>query len=410
MNKQQHLREVVSYFFVLGCVAFGGPAAHVAMMHRELVERKKWLSEQQFVDLWAATNLIPGPNSTEMAIHISSLRSGWRGLIGGGIAFILPAALMVTVLAWAYTEFGHLPQAAWILYGVKPVVIAIIVHALFGLYRTAWRSIPLALLGIAAGVLALAGINELLVLFGSGALVAIIASLRGKLPNIVGKNSLLALSLASLASVSPLAKPLLGLPAVLLVPVAAPFGLGQLFLTFLKIGAVLYGSGYVLLAFLHGNFVEGLGWLGEDQLIDAVAVGQLTPGPLFTTASFVGYIIGHEYLGTTQGALLASALATVGIFLPSFLFVAAVNPWIPKLRSSQVFSTVLDGVVSAAIGLMGAVAILLGQAALIDIPTVIAAGLVLALLWRTKINSVWLILGGAVFGVAVQLAQPYVFP
>ena len=410
MSKQQRLREVVSYFFVLGCVAFGGPAAHVAMMHRELVERKKWLSEQQFVDLWAATNLIPGPNSTEMAIHISSLRSGWRGLIGGGIAFILPAALMVTVLAWAYTEFGHLPQAAWILYGVKPVVIAIIVHALFGLYRTAWRSIPLALLGIAAGVLALAGINELLVLFGSGALVAIIASLRGKLPNIVGKNSLLALSLASLASVSPLAKPLLGLPAVLLVPIAAPFGLGQLFLTFLKIGAVLYGSGYVLLAFLHGNFVEGLGWLGEDQLIDAVAVGQLTPGPLFTTASFVGYIIGHEYLGTTQGALLASALATVGIFLPSFLFVAAVNPWIPKLRSSQVFSTVLDGVVSAAIGLMGAVAILLGQAALIDIPTVIAAGLVLALLWRTKINSVWLILGGAVFGVAVQLAQPYVFP
>ena len=173
---------------------------------------------------------------------------------------------------------------------------------------------------------------------------------------------------------------------------------------------MLYGSGYVLLAFLHGNFVEGLGWLGEDQLIDAVAVGQLTPGPLFTTASFVGYIIGHEYLGTTQGALLASALATVGIFLPSFLFVAAVNPWVPKLRSSQVFSTVLDGVVSAAIGLMGAVAILLGQAALIDIPTVIAAGLVLALLWRTKINSVWLILGGAVFGVAVQLAQPYVFP
>ena len=186
---------------------------------------KKWLSEQQFVDLWAATNLIPGPNSTEMAIHISSQRSGWRGLIGGGIAFILPAALMVTVLAWAYTEFGHLPQAAWILYGVKPVVIAIIVHALFGLYRTAWRSVPLALLGIAAGVLALTGINELLVLFGSGALVAIVASLRGKLPNIVGKNSLLALPLASLALVSPLAKPLLGLPAVLLVPVAAPFRL-----------------------------------------------------------------------------------------------------------------------------------------------------------------------------------------
>ena len=170
MSKQQHLREVVSYFFVLGCVAFGGPAAHVAMMHRELVERKEWLSEQQFVDLWAATNLIPGPNSTEMAIHISSQRSGWRGLIGGGIAFILPAALMVTVLAWAYTEFGHLPQAAWILYGVKPVVIAIIVHALFGLYKTAWRSIPLALLGIVAGALALAGINELLVLFGSARL------------------------------------------------------------------------------------------------------------------------------------------------------------------------------------------------------------------------------------------------
>ena len=189
-----------------------------------------------------------------------------------------------------------------------------------------------------------------------------------------------------------------------------PFGLGQLFLTFLKIGAVLYGSGYVLLAFLHGDFVEGLGWLSEDQLLDAVAVGQLTPGPLFTTASFVGYVTGFEYLGSTQGALLASALATVGIFLPSFLFVAAVNPWIPRLRSSQFFGSVLDGVVSAAIGLMGAVAVYLGQAALIDVPTVAAAALAFLLLWRTKINSIWLIVGGAALGVVVQIAMPYVMP
>ena len=410
MSKERRLREVVSYFFVLGCVAFGGPAAHVAMMHRELVDRKQWLTEQQFVDLWAATNLIPGPNSTEMAIHISSLRGGWRGLIGGGIAFILPAAAMVTALAWGYTTFGHLPQASWILYGVKPVVIAIVIHALIGLLGTAWRSIPLAALGLAAGALALVGINELLVLFGCGVLAALVVSARGKLPSIVGKSSLLAVPLAALGAASPLAKPLLVIPSMLLAPIAAPFGLGQLFLTFLKIGAVLYGSGYVLLAFLHGDFVEGLGWLSEEQLLDAVAVGQLTPGPLFTTASFVGYVVGLEYLGTMQGALLAGGLATVGIFLPSFLFVAAVNPWIPRLRESLFFGSVLDGVVSAAMGLMGAVAVFLGQAALIDVPTVAAAGLTLVLLWRTKINSIWLIVGGAVFGVVVQLALPYVLP
>lgn len=404
------LREVVSYFFVLGCVAFGGPAAHVAMMHRELVERKQWLTEQQFVDLWAATNLIPGPNSTEMAIHISSLRSGWRGLILGGIAFILPAALMVTILAWAYTEFGHLPQVPWILYGVKPVVIAIVVHALFGLLRTAWRSVPLAVLGLAAGALALVGINELLLLFAGGLAAAMFVSLRERLPRLGDKGSLVAFPAAALAAASPVASPVLGFAGALLAPIAAPFGLGQLFFTFLKIGAVLYGSGYVLLAFLHGDFVEGLGWLSEEQLLDAVAVGQLTPGPLFTTASFVGYISGHAYLGSAQGALLASALATVGIFLPSFLFVAAVNPWIPRLRNSQFFSALLDGVVSAAMGLMGAVAVFLGQAALIDVPTVLAAGLAFVLLWLTKINSVWLVLGGAAFGVAVQIALPYITP
>lgn len=408
MSKETRLREVVSYFFVLGCVAFGGPAAHVALMHRELVERKQWLTEQRFVDLWAATNLIPGPNSTEMAIHISSVRAGWRGLIGGGIAFILPAALMVTALAWGYTQFGHLPQASWLLYGVKPVVIAIVVHALFGLLRTAWRSIPLGALGLAAGALALVGINELLVLFGCGMLAGVVVSAKGHLPRVTGKMSLAVLPFATFGTVSPLAKPLLGLAGTLLAPIAAPFGLGQLFFTFLKIGAVLYGSGYVLLAFLHGDFVEGLGWLSEDQLLDAVAVGQLTPGPLFTTASFVGYLTGYESFGTTQGALLASALATVGIFLPSFLFVAAVNPWIPRLRDSRFFGSVLDGVVSAAIGLMGAVAIFLGQAALVDVPTIATAGIAFVLLWRTKLNSIWLIVGGAVFGVAVQIALPYI--
>ncbi len=400
------LREVVSYFFVLGCVAFGGPAAHVAMMHRELVDRKEWLTEQQFVDLWAATNLIPGPNSTEMAIHISAVRSGWRGLILGGIAFILPAALMVTALAWLYVEFGHLPQAAWILYGVKPVVMAIVVHALIGLLSTAWRSIALGALGVGAGALALLGINELLLLFGSGVLAAIVFAGWQRVSK-SGGGSLAALPLAALEA-SPFAKPLFALPAVLFTPVAAPFGLGTLFLTFLKIGAVLYGSGYVLLAFLHGDFVEGLAWLSEDQLLDAVAVGQLTPGPLFTTASFVGFLTGHAYLGSVQGALLAGALATVAIFLPSFAFVAAVNPWIPKLRQSKVFSSALDGVVSAAMGLMAAVAVFLGQAAFIDVPTVAAGVVALVLLWRTKVNSVWLVAGGAAFGVVTQIVMPYV--
>lgn len=409
MKRESRLREVVAYFFVLGCVAFGGPAAHVAIMHRELVDRKEWLTEQQFVDLWAATNLIPGPNSTEMAIHISAVRSGWRGLILGGIAFILPAALMVTALAWLYVEFGHLPQAAWILYGVKPIVIAIVIHALIGLLGTAWRSIALGALGIGAGALALLGVNELLLLFGCGVLAAVVYAAWQRVPKSGSGGSLAVLPLATLGA-APLAKPLLALPAVLLAPVAAPFGLGTLFLTFLKIGAVLYGSGYVLLAFLHGDFVEGLAWLSEEQLLDAVAVGQLTPGPLFTTASFVGFLTGYAYLGSVQWALLAGALATVGIFLPSFVFVAAVNPWIPRLRQSQVFSKALDGVVSAAMGLMAAVAVFLGQAAFSDVSTVAAGGVALVLLWRTKINSIWLVVGGAAFGVVTQVALPYVVP
>ena len=377
LNQRSALLDLVRLFLRLGTVAFGGPAAHIAMFREEVVVRRKWLTEQRFLDLMGATNLIPGPNSTEMAIHIGLERAGWRGLVAAGTCFILPAAIIVGALAWAYVEFQTVPALGWVTYGIKPVVVAIIFNALFGLGLTAFKTRWLIALGLAGLVLFLAGINELAVLFGSGFLVALIRT-AGKLP--LGGRGAVAFV------------PVLGFNAAAKAVAAVP-GLEQIFLSFLKLGAVIYGSGYVLLPFMNNELVERLEWLTATQLLDAIAIGQITPGPVFTTATFVGYL-----LAGVPGA----AVATVAIFLPSFAFVGVLNPLVRKIRDLDWAAGFLDGVNAAAIALMAGAVIQLRSSAIIDWPTAIIAVASLVAL-RMKVNATWLILGAAGFGVVVRL-------
>ncbi|HMA36549.1 MAG TPA: chromate efflux transporter [Chloroflexia bacterium] len=379
------LAEVAGLFLRLGCTAFGGPAAHVAMMREEVVRRRRWITDAQFLDLLGITNLIPGPNSTELAIYLGYLRAGRPGLLVAGVCFIGPAMAMVLVLAWAYVTYGALPQVAWLFYGIQPVVVGIIAQALWGLGRAVLRGAwPLAVGALVLG-LQLLGLNPLLLLFGGGLLYASGRRLGGRRPQVR--------HLAGLPLVAGRLREGAGLAGVVVgagAAGAAPFSLLTLFLTFLKIGALLYGSGYVLLAFLRNDFVLSLGWLTDRQLLDAVSVGQFTPGPVFTTATFIGYLVGGW-----PGAVLA----TLGIFLPSFVFVALIPPLAARLRSSRWTAPLLDGVNVAALALMAGVLVQLGQAALRDGLTWGLALGTAAILLRYKINSVWLILAGAALGV-----------
>lgn len=338
-------------------------------MHDEVVVRRKWLTDEQFLDLLGATNLIPGPNSTEMAIHIGYVRAGWVGLLVGGLCFIAPAMLIVLALAWLYVQFGTTPEAAWLLYGVKPVVIAIITQAIWTLGSKALKNITLILMGVIVFALYFLGGNEILLLLAAGLIYMLISNVQ------------------RLREVN--ATALFPFGALAISQAVIPFSLPVLFLTFLKIGSVLYGSGYVLLAFLRADFVLRLGWLTDQQLLDAVAIGQVTPGPVFTAATFIGYL-----LGGTSGALLA----TLGIFLPSFIFVAISNPLIPKIRNSAWAGGLLDGVNASALGLMAAVTLQLARSSLTDFYTIFIAVISLVLLFRYKINSTWLIAGGALAG------------
>ena len=368
----QRLIEVVRLFLKLGTTAFGGPAAHIAMMHDETVKRRKWLSDQEFLDLVGATNLIPGPNSTEMAIHIGFLRAGWPGLMIAGVCFIVPAMLIVLLLAWVYVRFGATPQAEWLLYGIKPVVIAIIVQALWSLGQKAVKGVLTAAVAVIVIALYFLDINEIALLFAGGLMVMLVMNFRRLRRQVLGT---FIIPISGVAVMSQL---------------SMPFSLPQLFLTFLKIGSVLYGSGYVLLAFLRADFVARLGWLTDQQLMDAIAIGQVTPGPVFTTATFIGYV-----LGGIPGALLA----TLAIFLPSFIFVAISNPLIPHIRNSTWVSGLLDGVNVASLGLMAAVTWQLGRASLTG-PLTILIGLssFVLLIWF-KVNSTWLIVGGGLIGL-----------
>ena len=397
------LGEVAGVFFRLGCTAFGGPAAHIAMMRQELVQRRKWVTDERFLDLLGATNLIPGPNSTEMAIHLGFVRAGWAGLVVAGSLFILPAMTLVLALAWGYATYGSLPQAQWLLYGIKPVIIAIVAQALYGLARTALKG-PV-LIATAVGVLALyvLGVNELALLFGGG-LLALLAQLVLERTKGGGAPALLPLPAAvGLLQTGATSGGATASGALAGAGPAVPFGLTTLFLTFLKIGSVLYGSGYVLLAFLRGDFVERLGWLTDQQLLDAISVGQFTPGPVFTTATFVGYLVGSEQGQNVAGGVVAALLATLGIFLPSFVFVALSGPLVPRLRGWRLTALLLDGVNAAALGLMAAVTLELGRAAIVDPLTAVLAVVSLVVLVRWKLNSAWLVLGGGLIGLVFRL-------
>ncbi|MGH2615749.1 MAG: chromate efflux transporter [Thermomicrobiales bacterium] len=372
--------EVAQLALKLGLTAFGGPAAHIAMLRDEIVTRRQWMTDAYFLDLLAATNLIPGPNSTEMVIHSGYHRAGRPGLVAAGACFILPAALITLAFAWVYGQYGTTPQLESFLYGVKPVVIAVIVQAIWGLGRTIANQLPLLAVALIAFVLSLAGVNELVVLLGLG--VAVMAL------RVVSEHR----HVDVLIALPALNEPLQRTPdlAPLLAAAVEPYSPLRLFLEFLKIGATLYGSGYVLLSFLQQDFVENLGWLTEQQLLDAVAVGQFTPGPVFTTATFVGYLV---------GGWGGAALATIGIFVPAFMLVGVTHPLVPKLRNSPWTAGFLDGVSAAAVGLMASVTVVLGQAALVG-PYTIALALVAALLLiRFRVNSAWLIVGGGVLGV-----------
>ncbi|MEP6780569.1 MAG: chromate efflux transporter [Gemmatimonadaceae bacterium] len=375
-NSRSSLVEVAGLFFKLGTIAFGGPAAHIAMMQDEVVVRRSWLTHQQFLDLLGATNLIPGPNSTELALHIGHVRAGWRGLIVAGLCFILPATLIVTAFAWAYVRFGKLPISDGMLSTIKPVVIAIIAQALWKLGKTALKSKWLWMLGISSLVACAIGVNELIVLFAAGA-VSVLAS----------KSCMRSLSailpLSSIRNVFTLGATAVG--------VAAPIGLTPIFWTFAKIGSVLFGSGYVLIAFLRADFVVRLHWLTEKQLIDAVAVGQFTPGPVFTTATFIGYVL---------AGWSGSVVATVGIFLPAFILVAISGPLIPKLRSSPTTAAVLDGVNVASLALMAFAAVQLTRFSLVDTFSIGLFLLSLFILSAKRSNSAWLIFGAGLLGAA----------
>jgi chromate transporter len=417
--------DLAFVFLRLGTTAFGGPAAHIAMMEDEFVRRRQWLSRERFLDLLGAVNLIPGPNSTEMAIYIGYLRAGWRGLVAAGMCFILPAMLMVMVIAWAYVQFGSLPQLAGLLYGVKPVVIAVVLQALWGLGRAAIKTRLLAILGLLAAVAGLLNVDVLSVILVAGLLSALERGLRpalekGTVPvssDHAGHGCAAVPDGARNWDSSPSDppnpwqdphrrfRPLLFLFLVVAAVLAmihfataagseeeVPCSLSAILFYFLKVGSVLYGSGYVLLAYLQTDLVEHWHWLTSTQLLDATAVGQVTPGPVFTTATFIGYV-----LQDVPGALLA----TLGIFLPSFIFIAISGPLIPRLRKSVIAGAFLDGVNVGSLALMAVVTWRLGLAAIVDAPTALLAAGSAILLMRYRVNSAWLILAGALMGITI---------
>ena len=369
----QSLLEVAGVFFKLGCIGFGGPAVHIAMMEEEVVRKRKWISPEHFLDLVGATNLIPGPNSTEMTMHCGQERAGWKGLVVAGICFIIPAVIITGVLAWAYQRYGTLPKVQPFIYGIKPAIIAVVVALMISLGKKALKTKALAFIGGICLLLALIGVSEIMILFGAGLVGILIDLFKRQSTSINGFTPFLVLTFA-----------------VVNVQVSQ----WKIFWTFLKVGSILYGSGYVLFAFLDAELVAK-GLLSRQQLIDAIAVGQFTPGPVFSAATFIGW-----QLGGFQGAVAA----TVGIFLPSFLFVAFLNPLIPYLRRSKIMSAFLDTVNVAAVAVILAVAIEMGRETFKDWRTIVIAiaGFVMTFYFR-KLNSAFVVIGGAVLGYLLWL-------
>ncbi len=378
----QRLRELALLFLKLGTIGFGGPAAHVALMEDEIVRRRGWMTREAFLDLLGATNLIPGPNSTEMAIHVGRVRAGTGGLIIAGVCFILPAMLLVIGCGWIYVKLGALPQAGAVLYGVKPVILAVIVQALWGLGKSALKTPVLAVIAVVVAAASFLGVHELLLLLLGAVAAWMAARFRASSAAVAG------------AFAFPRSEALAAgaLPVAAVSVAAVPIGLWPLFLFYLKVGSGLFGSGYVLLAFLRADLVERWHGLTEAHLLDAIAVGQSPPGPVFTTATFIGYL-----LGGLPGALVA----TVGIFLPAFVFVVISAPFIPALRASPTAAALLDGVNAASLALMAVVTWHLGRGALVDGFTLALSLLAAVALMRFRVKSAWLVLAGAVAGLLI---------
>jgi chromate transporter len=361
---KESLSEIAKVFFKLGCTAFGGPAVHIAMMEKEVVAKRKWMTREHFLDLVGATNLIPGPNSTEMTMHCGHERAGLRGLLVAGCSFILPAVVITGLIAWMYQRYGALPDVQRFVYGIKPAIIAVIVFLMIGLGKKALKSWTLGLIGLGAAVLVLVGYSEIAVLFGAGFVGILTYLIRKKANAANGFSPLLLISAAGISNM-------------------------KLFWIFLKIGSILYGSGYVLFAFLNDALVTQ-GLLSRQQLVDAIAVGQFTPGPVFSSATFIGW---------QMGGLKGAVAATVGIFLPSFLFVALLNPVIPRLRESKIMSSFLDAVNIASVAIILAVIVEIGKETLLDWKTILIAviGFAVAIFFK-NINTAFIIFGGSILG------------
>jgi chromate transporter len=371
-EQRGNLADVAKQFLRLGFIAYGGPAAHVAMMEEEFARRRNWLTRERFLDLVGAVNLLPGPSSTELAIYLGEVRAGLPGLIVAGACFILPAAFLVVALAWAYLKFGTLPQVAGLLFGIKPVVVALIAQAVWNLGKTALCNVPMAALALVVILLAMAGVPAMWLLIAAGLLSIALRAGKHLVANRAALGTWIGLGSGN---------------------AGGALGVLPVFFYFLKIGAVLVGSGYVLLPVLRADLVVRLHWLTDSQLLDAVAVSQATPGPFFTVATFIGYL-----LAGWKGA----TLATLGMFLPAFVYVGITSGFLPKLRKSPVAGAFLDGVNAAAVALMAFVGWQFGRAALVNIPAVILAVLSAVLVFRYKVNSTWLVLGGAASGILLR--------
>jgi chromate transporter len=366
------LSEIAALFFKLGVIGFGGPAVHIAMMEEEVVRKRAWMTEAHFLDLVGATNLIPGPNSTEMTMHIGHERAGWKGLVVAGSCFIIPAVIITAFIAWAYQAYGQLPQVQPFIYGIKPAIIAVVISLMIRLGKRALKNIELALIGLLSAIAVFAGFNEIYVLFGAGLIGMMIHFVKQRKNNMNGVLPFVLLQIAN---------PAISLPDY------------KLFFIFLKIGSILYGSGYVLFAFLDAELVSK-GLLSEQQLIDAIAVGQFTPGPVFSSATFIGWQI------SGMGGAIA---ATLGIFLPSFLFVAFLNPLIPLLRKSKLMSAFLDTINIVAIAIILSVIIEIGKSAIVDWKTILIAVIsFIATFYFKKLNTAFIILGGAALGFVLS--------
>ncbi|WES98993.1 chromate efflux transporter [Chryseobacterium arthrosphaerae] len=370
MEKNRNLKEIAQLFLELGITAFGGPAAHIAMMQQEVVVKKKWISEQHFLDLLGATNLIPGPNSTEMAIHIGYDKGGWKGLIIAGLCFILPAVFITLIFAVLYHNYGQLPEIQPFIYGIKPAIIAVIIGAVYPLAKKSIKSLFLGLIGLAVLIASLLGTNEIYLMFGSGLLAYLLFSIKNSTFNTL--QNLIPIACVKISQIS--------------------FGDTnniKLFLIFLKIGAILYGSGYVLFAFLDTELVQ-TGLLTRKQLIDAIAVGQFTPGPVFSSVTFIGYQINGLY-----GAIVS----TVAIFFPSFVFVAFLNPLVKKMRSSKGLSVFLDAVNVASVAIILSVCLVMGKESVVDWRTILIAIISGIIVFKfRKINTAFIVAGGALLG------------